>query len=75
MSSELQIVKNEVLLTEQQAIERLALGQRPNPQSSLRWLMRTGKLPYVKLARGVYSFRPNDIQALIDACLVTNEKR
>ncbi|MDP6547091.1 MAG: hypothetical protein QGH60_24205 [Phycisphaerae bacterium] len=54
------------LLTEDEAIERLALRSRENPKSSLRWLMRMKRLQYVKLARGVYGFRPDDIEDYIN---------
>ncbi|HUU10206.1 MAG TPA: hypothetical protein VM431_06655 [Phycisphaerae bacterium] len=57
----------ERLLSEREAIEVLGLGERPNPQSALRWLMRTRKLAYVRLARGIYGFRREDLAAFIDA--------
>ena len=43
------------------------LGGRPNPCGALRWLMRMRKLAYVRLARGIYGFRREDLAALIDA--------
>jgi hypothetical protein len=70
---ELRVVKSadqrplERLLSENEAVEVLGLGGRPNPRGALRWLMRTGKLAYVRLARGIYGFRREDLAALIDA--------
>ena len=55
------------LLTEKQAIERLALTDRPNPKGSLRWLMRTRRLPFVRVARGITGFRQADLDAFVDA--------
>lgn len=57
----------ERLLSEQEATEVLGLGARPNPKGSLRWLMRTRKLAYVRLARGIHGFRPADLTAFIQA--------
>ncbi len=54
------------LLSEQDAIERLGLHTRPNPPGALRWLMRTRKLAYVKLARGIYGFREVDLAECIE---------
>ena len=61
----------ERLLSESEAIEALGLTERPNPKGSLRWLMRTGKLAYVRLARGIYGFRRSDLDALIQASRVS----
>jgi len=58
----------ETLLTEQETIERLGLADRPNPISSLRWLVRTKKLGCVRVACGILRFRPADVQALIERC-------
>jgi len=58
------------LLSESEAIEVLGLTDRPNPKGSLRWLMRTGKLAHVRLARGIYGFRREDLDALIEASRV-----
>ena len=55
------------LLTENEAIETLGLKDRPNPKGALRWLMRTKKLAYVPLTRGVYGFKPSDLSACIEA--------
>jgi hypothetical protein len=57
----------ERLLSEREAIEMLGLGERRNPQGALRWLMRTRKLAYVRLARGIYGFRRQDLAAFIEA--------
>ena len=57
----------ERLLSEQEAIEALGLADRPKPQSSLRWLMRTGRLAYVRLARGIYGFRRADLAAFVES--------
>jgi len=38
----------EKLMTDTQVIEMLGLQDRPNPKSSLKWLMRIGKLAYVR---------------------------
>ncbi len=58
------------LLGEQEAIEMLALDQRPNPRGALRWLMRMRKLPYVRLGRGIYGFRRQDLEAFIRTAMV-----
>ena len=58
------------LLSEHEAIEMLGLGDRPNPQGALRWLMRTRKLPFVRLARGINGFIRSDLEAFIIACRV-----
>lgn len=60
----------ERLLSEDEAVEVLGLRGRRNPKGSLRWLMRTGKLAYVRLARGVYGFRRDDLQALVNSSRV-----
>ena len=60
----------ERLLSEDEAIEVLGLQGRRNPKGSLRWLMRTGKLAYVRLARGVYGFRRGDLQTLVNSSRV-----
>jgi len=58
------------LLSEQQAIDYLGLAERPNPQGALRWLMRTRKVAYVKLAKGIYAFRQADLDAFVESCRV-----
>ena len=58
------------LISEKKAVEILALSDRPNPKGALRWLMRTRRLPYVRLARGVIGFRPDDIQDYINSSLI-----
>ena len=63
----------ERLLSEQEAIEALGLAGRPKPLASLRWLMRAGRLGYVRLGRGIYGFRRQDLADFIDANRV--EKR
>ena len=60
----------EPLLSETEAAEVLGLSDRKNPKGSLRWLMRTGRLAYVRLARGVYGFRREDVAACIEASRV-----
>ena len=62
--------RTERLLSEEEAIEQLGLHTRPNPKGALRWLMRTRKLAYVKLARGIYGFRRADLEALVEGCRV-----
>ena len=56
----------ERLLSEEEAIAYLGLHTRPNPKGSLRWLMRTGKVAYVKLARGINGFRRADLDACVE---------
>ena len=55
------------LLSEDEAIEYLGLGARPNPKGSLRWLMRIKRLAYVRLAKGIYGFRRADLDEFIEA--------
>jgi hypothetical protein len=55
------------LLPEQDAIEYLGLHTRDNPKGSLRWLMRSGKLAYIRLAKGVYGFQQTDLDSFIEA--------
>ncbi|MDP6545769.1 MAG: hypothetical protein QGH60_17440 [Phycisphaerae bacterium] len=54
------------LLTEDEVIDRLSLRSRRKPKVSLRWLMRMKRLSYVELAKGVYGFRPDDIEEYIN---------
>lgn len=56
----------ERLLTESELIDALGLHDRPNPAGAVRWLIRTRRLPVVKIARGILRFRPVDIQAFIE---------
>jgi hypothetical protein len=63
------------LLSEAEAIEALGLKDRKNPRSALRWLMRTRKLGYVRLARGIYGFRREDLAALVEAGRVEAGKK
>ena len=56
----------ERLLSEDEALRLLGLDQRPNPKGALRWLIRTRKLAYVKLARGIMGFRRDDLMAFIE---------
>ena len=58
------------LLSEEEAIEILGLSGRENPVGSLRWLMRSRKLAYVTLGRGVYGYRRADLEAFIERCRV-----
>ncbi len=60
----------ERLLSEDEAIEALGLNARPKPRSSLRWLMRSGRLAYVRLGKGIYGFRKADILAFIEKARV-----
>ncbi len=55
----------ERLLTEAEAADALGLGDRPNPTGALRWLVRTKKLSFVKIGRGILRFRPSDISSFI----------
>jgi hypothetical protein len=54
------------LIDEEQAIEFLGLGSRPNPKGSLRWLCRTRRFAYIDVARGIRRFRREDLQEYID---------
>jgi hypothetical protein len=58
------------LLGENEAIGILGLAGRPNPKGALRWLMRTRRLAYLRLARGMYGFRRDDLAAFIQASRV-----
>jgi hypothetical protein len=58
------------LLPESEAVEYLGLGDRPNPQGALRWLMRSGKLTHFRLAKGIYGFRHTDLDAFIEATCI-----
>jgi len=58
------------LLSEQEAIDYLGLHTRPNPQGSLRWLMRVHRLAYVKLAKGINGFKRADLDEFIAASRV-----
>jgi len=60
----------ERLLSEEEAIDFLGLRGRPNPQGALRWLMRTRKVAYVRLGRGIIGFKRADLVAFADACRV-----
>lgn len=64
----------ERLLSEDEAVEYLALGNRRNPKGSLRWLMRTGRVAYVRLARGIYGFRRGDLDRFIASATVGHKK-
>lgn len=46
------------------------IKDRPDPKGALRWLMRTRKIAYVKLGRGVNAFRRTDLSAYVEACRV-----
>ena len=65
---------NGPLLTEDEAIAVLGLHARRNPRGSLRWLMRTKKLDYVRLAKGIYGYQREDLAACIQRCRVSHEK-
>ena len=60
------------LLPESEAIEYLGLGDRPNPQGALRWLMRKRNLAYVRLAKGIYCFRRRDLDVYIQSKLIAS---
>jgi hypothetical protein len=60
------------LLPESEAVEYLGLGDRPNPQGALRWLMRKRALTYVRLAKGIYCFRRSDLDAYIQSKLMAS---
>ena len=62
------------LLSEEEAIERLGLSDRRNPPGSLRWLMRVGKLTFVRLGKGLVRFSEEDLAACIQRCRVSHEK-
>jgi len=57
----------EPLLSESEAVDALGLSDRKNPKGSLRWLMRTGRVAYVRLGRGIVGFRRADLEACIEA--------
>ena len=57
--------KQERLMSEAEAVEYLALGNRPKPVGALRWLMRTRRLAYVRLAKGIFAFRQSDLDAFV----------
>jgi len=56
----------EKLLTEDEAIDALGLGVRPNPLGALKWLIRTKRLSVVRIGRGIMRFRPQDISDFIE---------
>ena len=62
------------LLPEQDAIDFLGLHTRDNPKGSLRWLMRSGRLAYVRLAKGIYAFRQADLDSFIEASRVEADR-
>ena len=53
------------LLSEDEALDYLALRERKNPKGALRWLMRTRRLAFIRLARGMYGFRQSDLDTFI----------
>ena len=57
--------KHEKLLTEQQVIAQLGLGDRPNPGGALRWLVRMKRIGCVRIGRGIMRFRPQDVDQFI----------
>ena len=57
----------EPLVGEGEAIAILGLAVRKNPKSAMRWLIRSRRLAYVEISRGVYCFRRSDLAAYIDA--------
>ena len=66
--------RNGRLLSEQEVIDYLGLHTRANPQGSLRWLMRSGRLAYVRLAKGIYGFQRADLDKFIEACRVDADR-
>ncbi len=54
------------LLTEDEAVEFLRLGDRKNPIGALRWLCRTRRLAYIQVGRGIRRFRATDLEAYIE---------
>jgi hypothetical protein len=60
------------LLPESEAVEYLGLGDRPNPQGALRWLMRKRDLTYVRLAKSIYCFRRSDLDAYVQSKLIAS---
>lgn len=63
----LQGCRAERLITETEAAEYLGLSDRTNAKGSLRWLMRSRKLAYVRLAKGIYGFRRSDLDVFIES--------
>ncbi len=59
-------LNSESLLTENEAVEFLRLGDRKNPVGALRWLCRTRRLAYIPLGRGIRRFRVGDLEAYIE---------
>lgn len=59
-------LNSESLLTEDEAVEFLRLGDRKNPVGALRWLCRTRRLAYIPLGRGIRRFRAGDLEAYIE---------
>jgi hypothetical protein len=62
------------LLSEQDAIEFLGLHTRRNPKGSLRWLMQSGRLAYIRLAKGVYGFQQADLDTFVEASRVEADR-
>ena len=56
----------EKLLTEDEAIDALGLGVRPNPLGALKWIVRTKKLSVVRIGRGIMRFRAQDISDFVE---------
>ena len=59
-------LNGESLLTEDEAIEFLRLGDRKNPKGALRWLCRTRRLAYVQVGRGIRRFRAADLEEYVE---------
>ena len=53
------------LLSEDEALDYLALRERRNPKGAVHWLMRTRRLAFIRLARGMYGFRQSDLDIFI----------
>lgn len=54
------------LLTEEEAVEFLRLGDRKNPLGALRWLCRTRRLAYIQVGRGIRRFRAADLEEYVE---------
>ena len=53
------------LLSEDEVIDLLGLRTRKNPKGALRWLMRTEKLAYYRLAKGIHGFAREDVNRFL----------
>jgi hypothetical protein len=53
------------LLSEAEVMDLLGLRSRKSPRSSLKWLMRTRRLAYYRLAKGVHGFSREDVDRFL----------